>query len=770
MANTRIILNRQSDLKLTGAEILEPIGIVEGDIAGLVAHFEAVEASISTEISDRGVAVSAEESARIAGDSSLESKLNSDIAAEESSRISGDVSLEAKVSTEKARIDAILEASDADKDSFAEIVTLINSVDTENDQAFASYVLSNDAALSTEESSRISGDASLELRLSIEESTHAVEYSTEVAARETAISAEESSRIAGDDSLELRLSIEESTHAVEYSTEVATREAAVSAEKSSRILADQNEQEARVAGDLSLETVINNLNVSNATDLSAEISSRESGDASLDAALSAEISRAIEAEGSIATVLSSEVSSIIANTDLTSIDSFAEVVSELDVEESVRLASDTSLEAEIDALPLTDDVTIEVDGDNNIRLKDTVAAGVEGSRTFEGLNNAGVQPNTLPGYGDLSFITKGILDAFDTSVTGDVSAEASSRAAADASLELRLSVEESTHAVEYSTEVAAREAAISAEESSRVVADGSLESKINSDISSEESSRVAGDASIQSQIDAIMSGSTVDLDNFSEVVAFVEAIDLENDNSLLAAVSSIETKHDAEVSAETSSRVSADLAEQNARIAGDAAVTAAYEAAVSVEASTRVAADASLETKLNSDISAEESSRVAGDASLELRLSIEESTHAVEYSTEVAAREAAISAEESTRLSIDEAIKAGVNNALTQIKGMVMNAAREARFKGLSLETGDGVTTDFGVTVHGAPVVYLNGLLQHAGSSYDYTTTSGVDGKGNPVITVSFNNAPEDGALIGFYGQESYVANDNWYGDLTPLV
>ena len=76
MANTRIILNRQSDLKLTGAEILEPIGIVEGDIAGLVAHFEAVEASISTEISDRGVAVSAEESARIAGDSSLESKLN----------------------------------------------------------------------------------------------------------------------------------------------------------------------------------------------------------------------------------------------------------------------------------------------------------------------------------------------------------------------------------------------------------------------------------------------------------------------------------------------------------------------------------------------------------------------------------------------------------------------------------------------------------------------------------------------------------------------
>lgn len=51
------------------------------------------------------------------------------------------------LATEKGRVDAILNASQADKDSFAEIVTLINSVDTANDQAFAGYVLSNDAAV-----------------------------------------------------------------------------------------------------------------------------------------------------------------------------------------------------------------------------------------------------------------------------------------------------------------------------------------------------------------------------------------------------------------------------------------------------------------------------------------------------------------------------------------------------------------------------------------------------------------------------------------------
>jgi hypothetical protein len=56
-------------------------------------------------------------------------------------------SLQTQVNTEKGRIDAILLSSQADKDSFAEIVALINSVDIENDTAFAGYVLSNDAAV-----------------------------------------------------------------------------------------------------------------------------------------------------------------------------------------------------------------------------------------------------------------------------------------------------------------------------------------------------------------------------------------------------------------------------------------------------------------------------------------------------------------------------------------------------------------------------------------------------------------------------------------------
>lgn len=82
-----------------------------------------------------------------------------DLAAEVTRATAAEASLQSEINTEKGRIDAILLAADADKDSFAEIVTLVNSIDTENDQAFAGYVLSNNAALAQEVSDRQAADA-----------------------------------------------------------------------------------------------------------------------------------------------------------------------------------------------------------------------------------------------------------------------------------------------------------------------------------------------------------------------------------------------------------------------------------------------------------------------------------------------------------------------------------------------------------------------------------------------------------------------------------
>ena len=76
-----------------------------------------------------------------------EADADSAISAEESRAMAAEGVLTSGLAVETSRLDAILLASDADKDSFAEIVTLINSVDTENDTAFASYVLSNNAAV-----------------------------------------------------------------------------------------------------------------------------------------------------------------------------------------------------------------------------------------------------------------------------------------------------------------------------------------------------------------------------------------------------------------------------------------------------------------------------------------------------------------------------------------------------------------------------------------------------------------------------------------------
>ena len=63
-----------------------------------------------------------------------------DIAAEETRALGIEGGLRTDVDSAQGDIDAILSASAADKDSFAEIVTFINSVDTANDSAFGGHV------------------------------------------------------------------------------------------------------------------------------------------------------------------------------------------------------------------------------------------------------------------------------------------------------------------------------------------------------------------------------------------------------------------------------------------------------------------------------------------------------------------------------------------------------------------------------------------------------------------------------------------------------
>ena len=151
---------------------------VEGDLAAEIERATGVEGKISSALSAEIAETAAEQAVQDASINSLEAAdtaFDAELAEEARVRAAADVALGSRIdandldnanltlsvnslevvdaglasdiSDEKARIDAILDAATADKDSFAEIVSLINSVDTENDSAFGAFVVRTDASV-----------------------------------------------------------------------------------------------------------------------------------------------------------------------------------------------------------------------------------------------------------------------------------------------------------------------------------------------------------------------------------------------------------------------------------------------------------------------------------------------------------------------------------------------------------------------------------------------------------------------------------------------
>lgn len=188
----------ESEMNLVESNIVSEIQraiLAEGELDGRLDSFEpkvstlqtemdAVESNLASEIVRATLAENALDSRLDILEpkvSTLETKMDSvqsGLAQEVLDRQAIDLALQGQINTEKFRTDAILLASDADKDSFAEIVQLINSIDTSNDSAFASYAVSNNAAV-----------ASLDSRLNIIEpkvTTLEVNLAQEVVSRENA--------------------------------------------------------------------------------------------------------------------------------------------------------------------------------------------------------------------------------------------------------------------------------------------------------------------------------------------------------------------------------------------------------------------------------------------------------------------------------------------------------------------------------------------------------------------------------------------------------
>jgi hypothetical protein len=243
-------------------------------------------------------AVAAEASLRSAADSTLTTNLNNEISrataaegviaaglaqelldraaavsAEAALRVSGDNALDAKITTEKNRVDAILSAAGANSDSFAEIVSLINSVDATNDTAFAGYVTSNNAALASEISSRETADTNLGIRidgvvsaataLTTRVSAAEQDILDEVSDRQSAISGEQTARAnavaaleAADETLQDNIDAEQlsrSTADTSLSNRITALEGASADSRLSAVEADVADHETRISA---LETTI----------------------------------------------------------------------------------------------------------------------------------------------------------------------------------------------------------------------------------------------------------------------------------------------------------------------------------------------------------------------------------------------------------------------------------------------------------------------------------------------------------------------------------
>lgn len=434
-----------------------------------------LQAAIDQEVTDRQAAISSEASARSSADTTLQNNINAEqtarqnadsalssridsldtgnaaaLAQEIADRQAADTTLQGNIDVEKGRIDAILLASDADKDSFAEIVQLINSVDTTNDNAFASYVLSNDAALAQEVSDRQAGDSALDARLDIIEGADNVSGSiakalkdakaytdAETSARETAVSGEASARSSADSALQAALDQEILDRQTAVSGEASAREQAdsdlqdaIDAEAQARQSAVTGEQNARMTADTAIQTELD------ATQTGAGLGVGGSYTAPVGSTYLGSASSLKDADSKLDAAINDEV-----NARQTAVSNLEQSISDLDA--AMTQGFD-------DAQAYTD-----------TKISDLI-------------NGAPAVLDTLKELADAIGDDKDFASNILTSISNETSArqaadtaEANARSSADTALENALNQEISDRQSAVSAEASAREAADSAEAAAR---------------------------------------------------------------------------------------------------------------------------------------------------------------------------------------------------------------------------------------------------------------------------------------------------------------
>ena len=669
--NTKIVLNRQSDLILDNAEITSPVGIVLGDIAG------AQDA-----ISD---AVSAEEAERISGDAKLQEGLTKEEgqrviaeSAEEAARIAGDADLQSQMDN------VISNINPAALDSLSEIVGAFQTADGDINNAITTLANAASSDLSDESARAIAAEAKLTSDLSDEVAARIADVDTEEARAKVAeakltsdLSSEEVARIAAVDAEYLRANDAEALLTSDLSDEVANRIAAVDAEY---LRATDAEEQL-------------------GSDLSDEVANRI-------ADVDAEEARALAAEAGLKSDINVEkgrIDAILDGSDV-NLDQFKEVVAFV---ESIDMTNDNALLTAVSGI--NDSISIEVSRAKAAESKLTSDLGTESARAIaaeDGLTtDLGIEvarAKAAEGALDAAYKAADVsmdaaYKAADSSLQSNINTEATERLAADNTIQANLDAEtlraqgaEAGLSSDLSDEVDARIADVNAEEVRAIAAEGVLTSdlgveksraiaaegvltsdlgievarakaaevKLTSDLGTEKSRAEGAEGVLQGnintekgRIDSILLASDADKDSFAEIVTLINSVDTTNDEAFAGYVLSNNAALSAEVSRSMAAEagLSSDLSDEAVRAIS---AEADLSADLSTETVDRIAGDATgaaalsdqrdlmfanfnttnsnlnaltdrteaADAKLTSDLSSEVTNRVAGDAALQLSL------------------------------------------------------------------------------------------------------------------------------------------------------
>ena len=537
---------RIADVNTEETRALAAEAQLSSDLSDLQTYVDTtVDSAITTLTSD----LADETAARIA-----------DVDAEETRAIAAEGVLQSNIDTEKVRIDAILSASDADKDSFAEIVSLINSVDTTNDQVFAGYVLSNDAALAAEVSRAQDIESSII-------ATFSAAISTETAARIADVDAEEARALAAEAALSSDLADLQSYVDTTVDSAIATLTSDLADETSARI-ADVDAEETRaIAAELSLATEIfdnryavdtnlDNLEDSLRVAVSAEEAARISADTLLQSNIDVEKGRidAILLASDADKDNFAEIVTLINSVDTENDQAFASYVlsnnaalSSLSSTFSAALAAETAARiADVDAeeaRALAAEAALSSDLADLQSYVDTTVDSAISTLTSDLADETAARIADVDAEEARALAAEGVLQT-------NINTEANERMAEDITLQGNIDIEasraqaaETAIATDLGNEIVDRITAVSTEETRAMLAEAALSATFSAAISTEVTRAIAAEGVLQSnidvekgRIDSILLASDADKDSFAEIVTLINSVDTTNDEAFASYV------------------------------------------------------------------------------------------------------------------------------------------------------------------------------------------------------------------------------------------